>query len=92
MADLEVTHLYIGNLLLTLILGYFSGTSWQFSTANNHTLIIHGWFIDCSLIVHTLQDHMLYCGEYAARHVGLQDVLRNHLGEYGPPLHAEQVS
>lgn len=45
--------------------------------------------MDGSLIV---QDHMLYCGEYAARHVGLQDVLRNHLAEYGPPLHAEQVS
>ena len=41
----------------------------------------------------TLQGHMLYCGG----HIGMQDVLRSHSAEYGPPQHAgliieEQVS
>ena len=76
----------LGNLLLT---------AYSVAQAGNlvllvitTTLIIHGG----SLIVHTLQHHMLYCGVYAARHVSLQDVLRSHFGEYGPPLHAELVS
>ena len=75
----------LGNLLLT---------AYSVAQAGNlvllvitTTLIIHGG----SLIVHTLQHHMLYCGVYAARHVGVQDVLRSHLAEYGPPLHAELI-